>query len=87
MIPALSKPENNVRLPLTWRTMVSGRQSEVLSEWASSVDGWNLYKQLAEDFRDPRSVEQLALIMTALINYRRLLPDLADQFEQPIEGS
>ncbi|KAL9025485.1 MAG: hypothetical protein Q9180_007660 [Flavoplaca navasiana] len=67
--------------------MVSSRQSEVLSEWASSVDGWNLYKQLAEDFRGPQSVKQLALIMAALMNYRRLLPDLADQSDQPIKGS
>lgn len=87
MIPALSKPDNNVPLPLTWSTMVPGRQSEVLSEWGSSADDWNLYKQLAEDFQGPQSGEQLALIMAALVNYRRLLPDLADQSNQPIKGS
>lgn len=87
MIPALSKPENNVLLLLTWSTMVSGRQTEVLSEWASSANGWNLYKQLAEDFQGPQSVEQLALTMAALMNYRRLLPDLSDHSDQPIKGS
>ena len=67
--------------------MVSGRQSEVLSECVNSADGWNLYKQLAEDFPGPQSVEQLALIRAALMNYRRLLPDLADQSDQAIKGS
>ncbi|KAL8902279.1 MAG: hypothetical protein Q9207_004797 [Kuettlingeria erythrocarpa] len=85
--PALSKPENNVPLLLAWSSTVSGRQSEVLSEWASSAEGWNLYKHLAEDFQGPQSVEQLALIMAALMNYRRLLPDLSDHSDQPIKGS
>lgn len=85
-IPALSKPENNVPLLLTWSTMVSSRQLEVLSGWACSENGCNLYKQLAEDFQGPQSVEQLALTMAALMNYRRLIPDLSDHSDQPIKS-
>lgn len=85
-IPALSKTENSVPLLLTWSTMVSSRQLEVLSGWACSENGWNLYKQLAKDFQGPLSVEELALTMAALMNYRRLLPDLSDHYDQPIRG-
>jgi len=86
-IPPLQKPGNNVLLLLTWSTMVSRRQFEVLREWASSEDGWNLYEQLARDVHGSQSVEQLALIMAALMTYRRLLPDFSDDSDQPIEGS
>ncbi len=85
-LPALSKPKNNVSLLLAWSTMVSSRQLEVLSDWASSADGWNLYKQLIKDFQGPQSVEQLALTMTALVNYRRLLPNLLDHPDHPIKS-
>lgn len=33
------------------------------------------------------SVEQFALIMAALMNYRRLLPHVSDHSDQPIKGS
>jgi hypothetical protein len=84
-IPPLQKPENNTLLLPTWSTVVSDRQLNVLREWASSENG--LYKQLIRDFRDPQSAEQLALIMAALMSYRRLLPDLSDNSDRPIRGS
>jgi hypothetical protein len=86
-IPTLRKPGNNKLLLLTWSSVVSRHQLDVLSKWASSEDGWNLYEQLTRDVQDSQSVEQLALTMAALMNYRRLLPDLSDHFDQPINGS
>ena len=85
-LPALSKPENNVSLLLAWSTMVSSRQLEVLSDWACSADDWAQYKQLVRDFQGAQSVEQLALTMTALVNYRRLLPDLLNHPDHPIKS-
>lgn len=86
-IPPLRKPSNNVLLLLTWSTVVSGRQLDVLREWAESENGWNLYKQLARDLQDSQSVEQLALTMAALMSYRRLLSDLSDDSDRPTKGS
>ncbi|KAL9004829.1 MAG: hypothetical protein Q9188_002373 [Gyalolechia gomerana] len=87
MIPALSKPENNQSLLLAWSTKFPHRQLEVLSEWASSADGQNLYQQLAEDFEVPQRVEQLALTMVALMNYQQLLPNFSEHSDQPFKGS
>jgi hypothetical protein len=84
-IPPLQRPGNNTLLLLTWSTVVSDRQLDVLREWASSENG--LYKQLIRDFRDPQNAEQLVLIMAALMSYRRLLPDLSDDSDRPIRGS
>lgn len=86
-IPQLRMPGNNVLLPLTWSIMVSDRQFEVLREWASSQNGWNLYKLLTKVVQGSQNVEQLALTMAALMNYRRLLSDLSDNSDQPIKGS
>jgi hypothetical protein len=85
--PSLQKPENNVLLLLTWSMVVSGHQLKVLSEWASSDDSSQLYKQLLSDFQGPQSPEQLALTMAALMSYRRLLLDLSDDSDRPIKGS
>ena len=82
-LPTLSKPENNVSLLLTWSTMVSSRQIRVLSDWACSADSWDLHTQLVEAFQGSQSVEQLALTMTALVIYRRLLPDLSKHSDKP----
>ena len=86
-IPPLEKPGNNTLLLLSWSTMVSGRQLDVLREWAKSENGWNLYKQLTRDVQDLQSVEQLTLTMTALMTYRRLHPDVLDHSHKPINGS
>jgi hypothetical protein len=86
-IPKLQKSGNNELLLLIWGTMVSGRQLGILREWASSQNGWNLYKRLTRGIQGSQSVKQLALTMTALMNYRRLLPDFSDDFDQPIKGS
>ena len=67
--------------------MDSTRQLDVLREWAGSEDGQNLYKQLTRDIQDSQSVEQLALIMAALMNYRRLFPDVLDHCDQLINDS
>lgn len=87
IFPVLQTTGNSALLLLAWSTMVSGRPVEVLSEWARSRDGWSLYKQLAIEFQISHGVEQLALIMAALMSYRRLLPDVSDHFDQPIKGS
>jgi hypothetical protein len=50
-------------------------------------DGWGFYKQLAEDFQISQDVEQLALIMAAMLSYRRLLPDASNHVNQPVKGS
>lgn len=86
-IPSLRKPENNVPLLLTWGMSVSGRQLEVLGEWARSENGLNLYNQLIRDFQVSQCAEQLALTMAALMCHRRLLPYLSDDYTQPINGS
>ncbi len=86
-IPPLEKPRNNTLLLLTWSTVVSDRQRDVLREWANSEAGRSLYEQLAREVQDSQSVEQLALNMAALMNYRRLLPDDLDCSDQPIKGS
>lgn len=92
--PPLDRPENNVLLLLTWSTQISSwsqqerrRPLEVLKEWAQSQQGWNVYVRLAADFQGCQSVTQLALIMAAMMNYRRLYPDSSDHSEQPITGS
>jgi hypothetical protein len=87
IFPLLKNPGNSILLLLTWSKIVSGRPLKVLSDWARSEDGWNLYKQLARDFRIPQSVEQLALTMAALMSYRRLYPDSSDHSDQPIKAS
>jgi hypothetical protein len=86
-IPQLRKPGNKALVLLTWSIMVFDRQFEVLREWASSQNGWNLYKLLAKVVQGSQNVEQLALTMAALVNYRRLLSDLSDNSDQPIKGS
>ena len=94
MFPSLQKPENSVPVLLTWSTMLhpwntvdSSHQLDVLREWARSEDGQKLYEQSTRDVQDPQDVEQLALTMAALMNYRRLFPDVLDCFDQPISGS
>jgi hypothetical protein len=74
-------------LLLAWSTVISVRQHNVLREWARSEGGWNLYEQLIRDVQDSQTVEQLALIMVALMNDLRLLPDRLDHINQPINGS
>ncbi len=64
-IPKLQRPENNSLVLLTWGTMVSDHQVEVLSEWANSEDGWNLYKQLARDVQNLQDAEQFTFTMAA----------------------
>jgi hypothetical protein len=85
--PVLQKPGNSVLLLLTWSNKVSNRSLQVLIDLARSEDGWGLYKQLAEDFQISQNMEQLALIMAAMLSFRRLLPDVSDHFDQPIKGS
>ena len=94
MFPSLQKPENSVPMLLTWSTTLyscsiadSSRQVDVLREWASSEDGQNSYKHLARDIQDSQSVEKLALTIAALMNFRRLFPDVLDHCNQPINGS
>ena len=70
-----------------WNTVDSSHQLDILREWARSEDGQKLYEQLTRDVQDPKDVEQLALTMAALMNYRRLFPDVLDCFDQPISGS
>ena len=88
MFPSLQKPENSVPVLLTWSTMLhpwntvdSSHQLDVLREWARSEDGQKLYEQSTRDVQDPQDVEQLALTMAALMNYRRLFPDVLDCFD------
>ncbi len=91
--PSLRKPENNIPLLVTWSTMLSNslmdfrRQLVVICKWANSEDGQNLYEQLARDVQGSQNVQQLALNMAALMNYRRLRPDHWDNTYQPITGS
>jgi len=91
--PSLRKPENNIRLLLTWTTMLSDssidvhHQRIIVREWANSEDGQNLYEQLARDVQGFQDVEQLALNMAALMNYRRLCPDRLDNIHHPITDS
>jgi len=63
------------------------RQLVVICKWANSEDGQNLYEQLARDVQGSQNVQQLALNMAALMNYRRLRPDHWDNTYQPITGS
>ena len=87
MFPSLQKPENSVPMLFTWSSVDSSRQLDVLRGWAGSEDGKKLYEQLTRDVQDPQNVEQLALTMAALMNYRRFFPDVLDHFDQPISGS
>lgn len=67
--------------------MIFDRQLEILREWASSQNDWNLYKRLARNIQDSQSVKQLALIMTILMNYRRLLLDFSNDFDQSLKDN
>jgi len=87
IIPSLSEPANNTLFLLSWSTMVSDAQLNVIREWATSENGQNLYKRLARDVQSRQSTEQLVLIIAALMQYRRLHPDLMDDCDQPISGS
>ena len=94
MFPSLQKPENSVPALLTWSTRLYSRsitdsspQLDILREWAGSEDGRKLCEQLAKDIQDSQSMEQLALTLAALMNYRRLFPDVLDHCDQPISGS
>ncbi len=82
----LRKPENNVLLLLTWSSIAHGHPLQVLSEWANSVDGSKLYQQLLENLRSSQSVEQLALILAALVCHQRLLPYTSNDTAQPVKG-
>lgn len=83
---SLRKSENNVLLLLTWSSIAHGQPLQVLSEWASSVDGSKLYQQLVEDLRNSQDVEQLALILAALVCHQRLLPYFSNDTAQPAKG-
>lgn len=72
---------------LTWDGKKGGRQFDILREWADSKDGRDLYEQFSRDLQYPQNIEELALKMTAMMNYRRLLPDELDNSEDPIHGS
>ena len=66
---------------------MSAHQLDILRAWARSHAGGELYQRLARDVQDLQSVEQLTLNMAALMNYRRLHPDVSDYAETPIKGS
>lgn len=87
VIPLFEEPGNDILLLLTWSTAVSGHGHNVLCIWAQSENGRNLYQRLVRDVQTPQSVEQLTLSIIALMNYRRLLPDVSDHIDHPIKGS
>lgn len=73
---------------LTWTTTLFSRQTDaahsqlaILREWANSGDGKNLYSDLARSAQGSQSVEQLALVMSAMLGYSRLVPDHFDHLD------
>ena len=72
---------------LAWSNEVSDRSLQVLINWVKSEDSCVLYKRLLQDFPTFQELEQLALIMAATLNYRRLLPDAKDHLDKVINGS
>lgn len=66
---------------------MSNRQRVVLRKGARSENGRNLYKHLAGDVQGSPIVEELALIVAALMNYQRFFPDLLNDSRQSIKSS
>jgi hypothetical protein len=83
--PSLEKRENNVLVLLTWSSTVNSLP-QVLTEWAASDDGLNLYQRLIKDVQDSQSAEQLALTLAAMLCYKRLLPYPPNEMTQSIKG-
>lgn len=83
----LDIPGNNLLLLLTWTSTASGQPLEVLSEWASSGQSSELYQRLIRDFQDSQTIEQLGLIVIALLCHERLLPYSFKETTEPIRGS
>ena len=76
-----------MHLFLTWSMTVSDDQRDVVRGWAESKHGSDLYQQLVGDVQHCQGVEHLTLAMTAWMSYRRLVPDVSDHADQPIQGS
>lgn len=86
LCPSLRKPENDILLLLTWSSRILGLPLRILSEWASSTDTLRLYQRWMEYFRISKDLEQLALILAALLCHGRLLPYTLSETIQPING-
>lgn len=59
----------------------------VVSEWAASDDGLDLYQRLIKDVQDSHSAEQLALTLAALLCHKRLLPYPPNEAKNSTKGS
>ncbi|KAL9591659.1 MAG: hypothetical protein Q9179_007502, partial [Wetmoreana sp. 5 TL-2023] len=93
-IESLRGLQNNQLVLLTWTTTLFRRQTDaanrqlsILQEWANSEEGESLYNDLARSAQGSQTVEQLVLIMVAMLGYSRLVPDNLDHFELPLRGS
>lgn len=79
---------------LTWTTTLfkrqtdaANRQLDILQGWANWEEGTSLYDDLASSAQGSQTVEQLVLIMVAMLGYSRLLPDNLDHFGVPFRSS
>jgi hypothetical protein len=72
---------------LAWSPIANGQTREVLSVWAASRDGLTVYQRLTRDVQGSHTAEQLALIIAALLCYKRLLPYTPNDTAQSIKGS
>ena len=73
-------------LLLVW-SLMNPSQLHILREWADSEDGCILYAQLIKNIQGPQAINQLGLIIAALVGYRRLVPDSSDHLDQPANSS
>ena len=84
--PSLRKHGNDILLLLIWSTMFHGRSLEAMQDWAALGDASSLYQQLQEEFQNFQELEQLALILAALLTHARLLPYTVNDTTQSING-
>ena len=68
---------------MTWSQQIEGPEVDVIRDWAKTEEGWELYQQSIPMIRAGRPVEQLALLLAALMSFQRLVVDYPDTRMEP----
>ncbi|KKY22695.1 hypothetical protein UCRPC4_g03198 [Phaeomoniella chlamydospora] len=84
--PLLKRADNDILVLLVWTSMIQDLCPRMISEWAVSDHGQTVYQRMLEEIQISRSPEQLALTLTALLCYLRLLPSPSKDVSQSING-
>lgn len=82
-MPHVNKVKTDPLLFLTYADQVTENERDVVVSWVQDQAGSSLYERLVADFQRQQCTEQLALVMAALVSYRKINPDLNDDKAGP----